>query len=77
MGHPDGGHPLNTRQKMMLVQATFKKTRSDAAELALLAGELRAELNKPDVDFSSMEVIIHAEKIEKLAKKIREESKAY
>ena len=59
------------------MHANFEKSKSDAAELAALAKALREELNKPNVNVLSLEVINRAEKIEKLAKKIREETKGY
>jgi hypothetical protein len=58
-------------------QANFAGAKTDAAELATLAKELREELNKPNADLPSPEVISRAQKIERLAKKIREETKAY
>ena len=58
-------------------QANFAGAKTDAAELATLAKELREELNKPNAGLPSPEVIRRAHRIEKLAKKIREETKAY
>jgi hypothetical protein len=62
---------------MSIVQANFAKTKSDARELAALAKELREELNRPNATVLSVEVHSRLERIEKLAKKIREETKGY
>ena len=59
------------------MNANFEKAKNDAAELAAMAKELRETLSKPNVDVLSFEVVSRAEKISKLAKKIREETKAY
>jgi hypothetical protein len=59
------------------VRANFEKSKSDAAELAALAKELCKELDKPNVDVLSLEVVNRVEKIEKLAKKIRDETKGF
>ena len=69
------GHRPN--QKQSILNANFAKAKSDAAELAVLAKELREALSKPDVDDHSLDVANRADKIGKLAKKIREETKAY
>ena len=69
--------PLSANQKLSIMRANFEKSRSDAAELAALAKGLREVLNKPNVNVLSLEVINRAEKIEKLAKKIREETKGF
>jgi hypothetical protein len=69
--------PLSAKQKLSIMRANFEKSKSDAAELAALAKGLREDLDKPDVNVLSLEVFNRAEKIEKLAKKIREETKGY
>ncbi len=76
LNRPDIYPPLTLQQKQGLVQANFAKSKSDAAALAALAKELREELNKPDAVLSA-EVINRVEKIEKLAKRIRDETKGY
>jgi len=59
------------------MKSNFEKVKNDAAQLASMANELRGELNKTSVDILSMDVIHRAEKIEKLARKIKEEAKGY
>jgi hypothetical protein len=69
--------PLSPEQKLSIMRANFEKSKSDAVELAALAKGLREVLNKPNVSVLSLEVINRADRIEKLAKKIREETKGY
>ena len=68
---------MNARQKLRIVHANFERSKSDATELATLAKELRAELDKPNVNVLSLEVMNRIEKIQKLAKKIRDETKGF
>jgi hypothetical protein len=68
---------LTPKQKRELMKSNFEKMRNDAAQLASMANELRDELNKTSVDILSVDVIHRAEKIEKLARKIKEEAKGY
>jgi len=66
---------LSAKQKQSIMQANFAKSKSDVAELAALAKELREQLDKPNSEGVSVDVASRAERIEKLAKKIREEMK--
>ena len=54
-------------------ETKLDKTKSDAAELSTLADQLADELNKMNVNVFSLDVLHKAEKVEKLAKKIKEE----
>jgi acyl-CoA reductase-like NAD-dependent aldehyde dehydrogenase len=72
----DGLH-LSPQQRARIVRANFQTSKHDAAELATLAKELREELNKPNAKAASLEVLNRVEKIQKLAKKIREETKGF
>jgi len=69
--------PMSAKQKQSIMHANFTRSKIDAAELAALAKELREQLNKPGVDVASLEIVGRAEKIEKLAKRIREETKGF
>ena len=69
--------PLTPQQRLSIMRANFEKSRSDAVELAALAKGLREALNRPNGNLLPLEVINRADKIEKLAKKIREETKGY
>jgi hypothetical protein len=68
---------LNAKQRKTFLHANLVKSRRDAAELAALARQLREELDKPNVKALSAGGINRLDKIEKLARKIREELKAY
>lgn len=68
---------LSPRQKLVIMQVNLNKAKNDAAELAAVAKELRAELAKPNVNRQSPEVASRAERISKLARKIRDETRAY
>jgi len=68
--------PLTDKRKAIL-KANFDKTKTDAAEMAALAKELRTELDDPNADTQSLEVVNLAERIEKLAKKIRGEMQGF
>jgi hypothetical protein len=59
------------------MQSNFDKSKRDATELAALAKQLREELDKPDVNPLSLEVTNRIERIQKLAKKIRDQMKCY
>jgi len=69
--------PMTPAQKQSIMRANFERSKSDAAELAALAKGLSEVLNKPNAKVLSLEVINRAEKIEKLAKKIRDETKGF
>jgi hypothetical protein len=68
---------FSDKQRRSLLLANFKKSKSDAAELASLAKGLREELDRPGANELSAEVIDRVQRIEKLAKKIRDETKGY
>jgi hypothetical protein len=68
---------MSAQQRQSIMRANFEKSKSDAAELAALAKGLREELDKPNINVLSPDVISRADKIERLAKKIRDETKGY
>jgi hypothetical protein len=68
---------LSLKQKQGIVHANFEKSKNDAAELAVLAKELCKDLEKSDVNVLAPEVVGRAERIEKLAKRIRDETKGF
>ena len=57
------------------VKSNFEKMKRDADELAALAKTLQEDLNKSNENVFSLRIVDRAEKIEKLAKKIRNEAK--
>ena len=74
---PDETSPLSPKQKLNIMQSNFARSKTDAAELAALAKGLREELDKPNVNVLSLEVMNRVDRIQKLAKKIREETKGF
>lgn len=66
---------LTAKQKRDLGKYRFKKMKEHADELAMLAKSLQEDLDKSNANVLSLQVVVKAEKIEKLAKKIREEAK--
>ena len=68
---------MTAKQKAAMMKSNFEKTKDDASELADMANGLRDELNKTNINILSVDVIHRAEKIEKLARKIKEEAKGY
>lgn len=65
------------KQRQRLLKANLAKSKTDSAELAALAQQLREELETPKVSPLSPACAIRLEKIEKLAKKIRGELTVY
>jgi histone H3/H4 len=63
--------PLSPKQKRDLIKANFEKMKRDAGELAQLAKALQEELNKSNENILSLDIVEKAEKIEKLAKRIK------
>jgi hypothetical protein len=73
----DLSRSLSFHQKQSIMQANFLKSKNDAAELAAMAKELCKALDKPNADVLSLGIVSRMEKIEKLAKKIRDETKGF
>ena len=70
--------PLTSRKrKQALVDYNFKKLKKHAADLAELAKSLQNEIEKSNANVLSLEIVRKAAKAEKLAKKIKNEAKAY
>jgi hypothetical protein len=65
------------QQKGEREKSNLDKTRADAAELSALADQIRDELDKMNVNVLSLDVIEKTEKVEKLAKKIKEEGNGH
>jgi len=73
----DNPLPLTGEQRLSFMKERLERSKSDAAELATLAKELCQALDQPHPDLHSTDVTSHVEKIEKLAKKIREETRGF
>jgi hypothetical protein len=71
------GPPLNHRQKDALVTDNFKKTKADVARLSKLVRSLQQAINRSNADILSVSIVKQASKIEKLAKRIKSETKGY
>jgi hypothetical protein len=69
--------PLSKRQKKDLLKDNFEKMKRDADELADLAKSLQDDLNKSNENVLSLRVVDKADKIEKLAKKIKGVARGY
>jgi hypothetical protein len=63
--------PLTAKQQRALLKANYTKLKQDADELADLAKSLQDELNKSNENVLSLDVVEKADRIEKLAKKIK------
>lgn len=70
-------NPLMAKQRASILHSNLEKSKKDAIELASLAKALREELDKPGANSASPGVSEQADKIERLAKKIRDETMAY
>ena len=63
--------PLSEKQKRDLMKSNFEKMKRDAKELADLASALQDELDKSNENILSLNIVDKAEKIEKLARRIK------
>jgi hypothetical protein len=71
-GPPDiNPSPLTPKQQRAVLKANFAKMKEDADQLADLAKALQEDLNKSNENVLSLGVVEKADKIEKLAKKIK------
>jgi hypothetical protein len=61
----------NARRQRDLTKSNYEKLKQEADELADLAKSLQDDLSNSNADVLSLKVVQRAEKIEKLAKKIR------
>ena len=68
---------MKDKERKAFLTANLESSRKDAVELASLAKELQADMNKPDFKNLSPECVARLNRIEKLAKKIRDELKVY
>jgi hypothetical protein len=68
---------LTRKQKRDLLKQNFEKMKRDADELATLAKALQEEVAKANENVLSFQVVTKAEKIEKLAKRIKSTARGY
>lgn len=62
---------LERKQKKELLKSNFEKMQQDARELADLAKSLQDDLDKSNENVLSLKIVDRADKIEKLARKIK------
>ncbi len=76
-GPTEAAPPLSKKQKKDLLKDNFEKMKRDADELAELAKSLQEDLDKSNENVLSLRVVDRAEKIEKLAKRIKGMARGY
>ena len=76
-GPSEAAPPLSQKQKKDLLKDNFEKMKRDADELADLAKSLQEDLNKSNENVFSLGVVDKADKIEKLAKRIKGTARGY
>lgn len=74
---PDSPDALSPKQKDAIVTSNFKKTKQDTAKLRTLVESLEKEVAKSNADVLSLHIVESANKIEKLARKIKNEARGY
>jgi hypothetical protein len=68
---------ITHKQKRDLLKQNFEKMKRDAEELAALAKALQEDLDKSNENLLSLQVVNRAEKIEKLAKRIKSTARGF
>jgi len=66
---------ITPKQRREIMKSKFEKMKEDAEELASLADSLQDELDKSSENVLSLQIVEKAEKIEKLAKRIKHAAK--
>jgi len=64
--------PSGKNQREEILKLDFEKTKTEAAELAELAHQLKAEIEKNERHVIDMRTLKKAEEIEKLARRIKD-----
>lgn len=76
--NPPGPEPrVPRKQREELLKANLEKMRRDADDMAGLAKSLQEDLQKTNQNVLSLTIVQKAEKIEKLAKRIKETARGY
>jgi len=65
------GRGLSQKQKREILKSQFEKMKHDADELADLAKSLQGDLSKSNENVLSLRIVEKADKIEKLARRIK------
>jgi len=71
------GHTLSPKQKRELLKTQFEKMKQNADELADLAKSLQDDLSKSNENVLSLQIVEKADKIEKLARKIKSQARGF
>jgi hypothetical protein len=66
---------ITRKQRKDIQKVRFEKMKKDAGELATLADSLKDDVDKSSENILSLEIVEKAEKIEKLAKRIKNAAK--
>lgn len=69
---PGSSTEILQKQQQDLLKSNFERMKRDADELSSLARSLREDLDKSNQNVLSLKIINKAERIEKLARKIRQ-----
>ena len=69
--------PLSDKQRREMLKANFDRMKRDAKELADLAKNLQDQLDKSNENVLSLGVVEKADKIEKLARKIKSTARGF
>jgi len=69
--------PSPEKQRNDLLKANFEKMKHDAGELADLAKSLQQELEKSNENILSLDIVEKADRIEKLAKRIKGNARGF
>ena len=68
---------IPSKQRQELLKSNFEKMKRNADELAALVKSLQEELGRSNENVLSLKIVSQAEKIEKLARRIKEAAKGY
>jgi len=68
---------ISRKQQQKILKYNFEKMKQDVDELAALAKALQEELDKTTENMLSLQLVEKADKIEKLAKRIKSNAKGY
>ena len=71
------GAQIKRKQRRDMLKADFERMKRDAEELTSLAKDIREELEKTNENVLSLEIVEKAEKIEKLARRIKNTARGY
>jgi len=69
--------PLSDKQRREMMKANFDRMKRDAKELADLAKNLQDQLDKSNENVLSLGIVDKADKIEKLARKIKSTARGF